>query len=81
MKLALKVSKLGLTGMEFATGIPGTVGGAIINNAGAYKSDMGYIVKQVTVITPDLKIKELSNSEMEFHYRTSYLKKILVILY
>ena len=75
MKLALKVSKLGLTGMEFATGIPGTVGGAIINNAGAYKSDMGYIVKQVTVITPDLKIKELSNSEMEFHYRTSYLKK------
>ena len=74
-KLAMKAAKASLTGLEFAAGIPGTVGGALFMNAGAYKSDMGYIVKQVTVITPDLKIKELSNSEMEFHYRTSYLKK------
>lgn len=75
MSLSLKVSKLGLTGMEFSTGIPGTVGGAIINNAGAYKSDMGYIVKSARVITPDLEIKELSNKEMDFHYRTSFFKK------
>lgn len=75
MKLALKVSRMGLTGMEFATGIPGTVGGAIFNNAGAYKSDMGYIVESVTVLTPDLKIKTMYNKEMDFHYRTSFFKK------
>ncbi len=74
MKLALKVSRMGLSGLEFATGIPGTVGGAVFMNAGAYKSDMGYIVKSVTVLTPELEIKELSNKEMEFHYRTSFLQ-------
>lgn len=75
IKLAIKVSKLGLTGMEFATGIPGTVGGAIFNNAGAYKSDMGYIVESITVLTKDLKIKKLYNKELNFHYRTSFLKE------
>ncbi len=75
MKLALKASRMGLSGLEFATGIPGTVGGAIFMNAGAYKSDMGYIVKTVTVLTPELEIKELTNQEMEFHYRTSFLQK------
>lgn len=72
--VALKASKLGLTGFEFATGIPGTVGGAIYNNAGAYGSDMGYIVKKVTVLTPDLEIKEMDNKELEYHYRTSFFK-------
>ena len=75
MKLALKTARLGLTGMEFATGIPGTVGGAIVNNSGAYKSDMGYITTNVTVLTDDLKIITLTNSEMDFHYRSSYLQK------
>lgn len=74
MKLALKVSRMGLSGLEFATGIPGTVGGAIFMNAGAYKSDMGYIVESVTVLTPELEIKELTNKELEFHYRTSFLQ-------
>ena len=72
--LSLKVAKENLTGLEFASGIPGTVGGAIFMNAGAYKSDMGYIVKDVTVITPNLEIKTLTNSELKFHYRTSFLK-------
>lgn len=75
IKLALKVSKLGLTGMEFATGIPGTVGGAIFNNAGAYKSDMGYIVESIIVLTPDLEIKKMYNKDLKFHYRTSFLKE------
>lgn len=75
MKLALKTCKLGLTGMEFATGIPGTVGGAVFNNAGAYKSDMGYIVESITVLTPDLEIKKLYNKDLKFHYRTSFLKE------
>lgn len=74
-KLALRVSRLGFTGMEFATGIPGTVGGAIYMNAGAYKTDMGYIVTSVKVITPDLEIKTMYNKELNFHYRTSFLQK------
>lgn len=75
IKLALKMCKLGLTGLEFATGIPGTVGGAIFNNAGAYKSDMGYIVESVTVLTPTYEIKKMYNKELNFHYRTSFLKE------
>ena len=74
-KLAIRVSRLGLTGMEFATGIPGTVGGALYMNAGAYKTDMGYITTKVRVLTPDYQIKYLTNAEMDFHYRTSFLQK------
>ena len=75
MKLSLKTCRLGLTGLEFSTGIPGTVGGAIFNNAGAYKSDMGYVVESVLVLTPDLEIKKLYNKDLKFHYRTSFIKE------
>ena len=74
IKAAYKVSKEGFTGFEFATGIPGTIGGAIFMNAGAYNSDMGYITKSIKVLTPDLKIKTMYNHELQFHYRTSFLK-------
>jgi len=74
-KLALRVSRLGFTGMEFATGIPGTVGGAVYMNAGAYKTDMGYVVTSIKVLTPDLEIKTMYNKELDFHYRTSFLQK------
>lgn len=74
-KLALRVSRLGLSGMEFAAGIPGTIGGAVYMNAGAYKSDMGYIVTSAKVLTPDYKIKTLTNKELDFHYRSSFLQK------
>lgn len=75
LKLALKVSRLGYSGLEFATGIPGTVGGAIYNNAGAYGSDMGYIVESILVITPKLELKRMYNKDLDFHYRTSFLKQ------
>ena len=75
IKLSLLAAKKGLTGLEFAAGIPGTVGGAVYMNAGAYKSDMGYIVESVKVLTPDLKIIKLENKEMNFHYRSSFLQK------
>lgn len=74
-KLSLLVAKKGLAGLEFASGIPGTVGGAIFMNAGAYKSDMGYIVQSVRVLTPDCKIITFENREMDFHYRSSFLQK------
>ena len=75
MKVAREAMKRSLAGVEFASGIPGTIGGAIYMNAGAYKSDMGYITTNVTVLTNDLKIITLTNSEMDFHYRSSYLQK------
>ena len=74
MKLSLLAAKKGLAGLEFASGIPGTVGGAVFMNAGAYKSDMGYVVTEVKVLTPELKIITLENKEMNFHYRTSFLQ-------
>ena len=75
VKLSHMAAKRSLTGLEFASGIPGTVGGAVFMNTGAYKSDMGYITQVVTVLTPDLRIITLENKEMNFHYRTSFLKK------
>lgn len=75
MRLALKMCKMGLSGLEFATGIPGSVGGAVYMNAGAYKSDMGYIISEVKVLTPEFKIKTLYNKDLDFHYRSSFLQK------
>lgn len=75
MKLSMLAAKRGLAGLEFASGIPGTIGGAVFMNAGAYKSDMGYIVTEVKVLTPDFKIITLENKEMDFHYRSSYLQR------
>lgn len=75
IKLSLLAAKKSLTGLEFAAGIPGTVGGAVYMNAGAYKSDMGYVVESVKVLTPDAKVITLVNRELQFHYRSSYLQK------
>lgn len=73
--LAIKASKASLTGLEFATGIPGTVGGAVFMNAGAYKSDMGYIVSEIKVINPNLEIETIYNKDLNFKYRSSFLQK------
>lgn len=74
MKVALMACKKGYSGLEFATGIPGTIGGAVYMNAGAYKSDMGYVVKRIKVLTPDYRVITMVNNELDFHYRTSFLK-------
>ena len=74
IKLSLECAKRGLAGLEFASGIPGTVGGAVFMNAGAYNSDMKSVIKDVTVLTPDLKVITLSKSEMKFNYRESFLQ-------
>ena len=74
VKLSYKALKEGLTGLEFASGIPASVGGAVFMNAGAYKSDMGYIVSEIKVLTPELEIKTLYNKDLNYKYRTSFLK-------
>ena len=75
IKLSNQTVRKGLAGLEFATGIPGTVGGAIYMNAGAYKSDMGYITKSAKVLTPNLEVIVMTNKELNFHYRSSFLQK------
>lgn len=63
-----------LTGLEFASGIPGTIGGGVVMNAGAYGGEMKQVVKQVTVLDKHGEILELSREDMEFGYRTSVIK-------
>ena len=75
IKLAMEASNLGLTGLEFASGIPGTIGGAVYMNAGAYKSDMSNVIEDVTYLTPELEIKTVKNEELNFGYRTSFFKE------
>lgn len=58
-----------LTGLEFAAGIPGSVGGAIFMNAGAYGGETQNVVQAATVMYPDGRIAKLSNAELDFGYR------------
>ena len=64
----------GLTGLEFASGIPGTVGGGVVMNAGAYGGEMKQVVETVTVVNKDSEIMVLDNEAMEFGYRHSTIK-------
>ena len=71
----------GLAGFEFASGIPGTLGGAVVMNAGAYGGEMKDIIRKVTVLTPEGKIQTIPGDQMEFGYRTSIVeKKSLIVL-
>lgn len=75
-KIAAKALEEALTGMEFASGIPGTLGGAVFMNAGAYGGEMKQIVSRVKLY--DIQNDEiiyLSNDEMDFSYRHSILKE------
>lgn len=74
-KVAKKALDESLTGFEFAAGIPGTVGGAMVMNAGAYDGEMKQIVKSVEVVDMKGNFRVLSCEEMEFGYRTSILKR------
>ena len=72
-KMALEES---LTGMEFASGIPGSIGGAIFMNAGAYGGEMKDIVALVHAVSPDGRDeKDFTNEEMQFGYRSSILQQ------
>ena len=64
----------GLSGMEFASGIPGTLGGGVRMNAGAYGGEMKDIVQNVTVLTREGEIRELEKEELGFGYRASIIK-------
>ncbi len=65
IKLAISTINAGLSGLEFACGIPGTVGASISMNAGAYNSDMSQVVKKVRVLTPNYEIITMNNNDLE----------------
>lgn len=73
-KAAVTARQHGLTGLEFAAGIPGSMGGGIVMNAGAYEGEMKQIVESVRVMDRDGQILTLDNDTMEFGYRTSIIK-------
>lgn len=70
-QVAAKAAAAELGGMEFAAGIPGSVGGAVTMNAGAYGGEMKDILRTVTVLTPEGELKTLDISEMDLSYRHS----------
>ena len=71
-RLAMECS---LTGMEFASGIPGTIGGALVMNAGAYGSEICNVLSRAKVMTTEGEILELPAEELELGYRTSCIPK------
>ena len=66
-----RMNKISVTGLEFAAGIPGSIGGAIFMNAGAYGGETKEVVESATVLLPDGTVKRLNNEELDFGYRHS----------
>ena len=75
IKLSIDAMNNNLSGLEFASGIPANVGGAIFMNAGAYKSDMSEVIEDVTFLDEDLNIKTLTKEELNFSYRHSLFQE------
>ncbi|RMG42421.1 MAG: UDP-N-acetylmuramate dehydrogenase [Candidatus Dadabacteria bacterium] len=80
MSLSRRVSSNGLSGLEFAGGIPGSVGGAVRMNAGAHGGQMSDVLEQVDILTSDLNFESLSARELEFGYRKVSIAQDAIIL-
>ena len=74
-QLASRAAGLGLAGLEFAQGIPGSVGGAVVMNAGAYDGEMAFVVQCSQVLTPQGEVCDLTLPQHAFGYRTSRMKE------
>ncbi len=79
-RAALTAQQNSLTGLEFAFGIPGSVGGAAVMNAGAYGGEMSQVVSMVTGFTSDGDEVKLFNKELDFGYRKSILKQEKIVV-
>ena len=75
VSLSTQISRKGLAGLEFASGIPGSVGGAVFMNAGAHGSDVSKILSKAHILFEDGNVEWMTNEEMMFSYRTSVLQK------
>lgn len=72
--LAWRAAKMGCHGLEWAVGIPGSLGGSVVMNAGAHQSCMADVVTSVKVLNPDGTIELLGNQDLDYRYRTSNLQ-------
>lgn len=79
-RVCLAAQKAGLSGLEFAYGIPGTIGGALYMNAGAYGGEMSIVVTEATAIDRDGNIKRFNLCQMQLGYRTSVFKNTDLII-
>lgn len=70
-----KAMENSLTGFEFACGIPGTIGGAVFMNAGAYDGEIAHVIESVEIIDEECNIVRLSNKDLDFGYRSSIVMK------
>ena len=75
VKLAREVAKLGLTGLEFLSGIPGTIGGAVFMNAGAYKKEISDVLVSVQIVNEKNELVWLDKADLELSYRKSIFQK------
>ncbi len=79
-KIAVIARDNSLTGMEFASGIPGTLGGAVVMNAGAYGGEMKDIIEYVDLLYTDGNVKRVSCADMGFVYRKSIVDENIIVL-
>ena len=82
ISLAYQAAKIGLSGFEFMGGIPGSIGGGIYMNAGAYKYDLASVVKTVTLLNEKHEVVTFNNEQMDFSYRHSICqdnRKLIVL--
>lgn len=73
-RLSIIAKDEGMSGLEFASGIPASLGGAVYMNAGAYSGEMSDVIEEVTYIDKELNIQTIKKEELEFKYRSSYFK-------
>ncbi len=73
--LAREAVEHGLAGLEWAAGLPGTVGGAVVGNAGAFEGDIASVLRSATVLGPDGEVVERPAAWFEFEYRLSRVKR------
>lgn len=82
ISLSYQAAKIGLSGFEFMGGIPGSIGGGIYMNAGAYKYDLASVVKAVTLLNEKHEVVTFNNEQMDFSYRHSICqdnRKLIVL--
>ena len=79
-RLSQEAADRGLTGLEFARGIPGTVGGAVVMNAGAHGGSIQDILEEVTILTPDGEVQQIAKQDIQFGYRECSLRDQVIVL-
>ena len=78
--LAQKLLKEEITGFEELSGIPGTIGGAVFMNAGAYDGEIAHVIESAEIIDEECNIVRLSNKDLDFGYRSSIVMKLIFCL-